>query len=125
MVLGGDTRYDQPWPDVEKIKRRLELRYRLKEEGMRKRYDPFLQIKNVRFTDPAIDRYADLRKRGRNPGAPLKPKIFYTMFGIIFLPVIIVTKLVIDERKPLLEAYESGDIPYKDRPNKTISGLPQ
>ena len=35
--------------------------------------DPFLQVKGVKFSDPAMDRYGDLRKRGRQPGALFSP----------------------------------------------------
>jgi len=121
--MSTDNRFDLPWSELDKIKRRLDIRYRLKDEGIRKRYDPFLQMKGVKFTDPAIDRYADLRKTGRQPGAPFNPKLFYTLIAMLVIPYYTFYKIADWERKPYLEGCASGDISYKERPNKGLIGL--
>lgn len=112
MPLGTDKQYDENWIEQDKIRRRIELKLRLKEEGVRKRYDPFLQIKKVIFTDPATDRYADLRKKGRMPGTPMKPSLYFGMLGVLFIPIILLHRAVEWERQPYLKKRAEGDIPY-------------
>lgn len=122
MPLGNDRQYDLSWAEQDKIRRRLELKQRLKEEGIRKRYDPFLQMKKEIFTDPAVDRYMDFRKTGRMPNTPFKPKLFFTMLGILVVPIWGLKMLIDWERAPYLAGCASGDIPYEDRPLKVVAG---
>jgi hypothetical protein len=121
MPLGGiDTRYDLPGDEIDKIKRRLELKRRLKEENVRQRFNPFKMLKSEPMTDPAVDRYMDLRKRGRMPNVPFKPTTFYGLVAVVCLPIIGLAYLADWERKPYLEGCEKGTIPYKDRKAKAI-----
>uniref|UniRef100_A0A6G1SB19 NADH dehydrogenase [ubiquinone] 1 beta subcomplex subunit 4 n=1 Tax=Aceria tosichella TaxID=561515 RepID=A0A6G1SB19_9ACAR len=116
MPLGGiDTRYDLPHEELDKIRRRLELKRRLKEENVRQRYNPFKMMKSEPMTDPAVDRYMDLRKKGRLPNTPMRPTTFYGMAAALFLPIIGLTYLVEWERKDYLEGCEKGTIPYRER----------
>lgn len=118
MPLGKDTQYDLSWEEQDKIRRRLDLKDRLKQEGVRKRYDPFLQIKKIIFDDPAVDRYMDLRKKGRMPHAPFHPKVFFGGLAWLTVPLFIGWRIVEWERAPYIAACESGDIPYSKRPGK-------
>ena len=121
MPLGGvDTRYNLSWEEQDKIKRRLDIKARLKEEGIRRRYSPYLFMKDELFEDPAIDRYMDLRKRGRLPDTPMKPVIFYGMVALFVVPITIMYYVSKWERKDYLEGCASGDIPYEKRREKTI-----
>lgn len=116
----GDKQYDISWAEQDKIRRRLEIKHRLKAEGVRRRYDPFLQMKCELYQDPALDRYMDLRKRGRLPNTPLKPAIFFYMVGMLTVPVFILNWAIQSERTPYLERCASGDYPYEDRDGKTM-----
>lgn len=121
MPLGTDKQYDLPWDEQDKIRRRLEIKDRLKQEGVRRRYDPFLQMKEKIYSDPAIDRYADLRKKGRVPGAPFKPQIFFGLIGVTVLPIIVFAKIITWERKEWLEKCAVGDIPLSERIGKALN----
>lgn len=121
MPLGGvDTRYDLPWVEQDKIRRRLEIKQRLKQEGIRARYDPFLQMEYKIFNDPAIDRYMDIRKRGRLPNTPMKPTKFYGYAATLFVPIYVLTKLIDWTRKEYLQGCQDGSIPYKDRKYRNV-----
>lgn len=121
MPLGGvDTRYDLSWEEQDKIRRRLEIKNRLKEEGIRKRYSPFLSMKGEIFSDPAIDRYMDLRKRGRMPNTPLKPVIFYGMVAFMVVPMTLIYYGMNWEIKDYHEGCASGEIPYEKRRSKAL-----
>lgn len=63
--------------------------------------------------DPAIDRYMDLRKKGRMPNAPFNPKFFFTCCCFVLLPIGLSTWLTIIERKPYLEAMSKGEYPME------------
>lgn len=119
MPLGGvDTRYNLPWEEQDKIRRRLELKNHLKQENVTKRYSPYLSMKGEHFQDPAIERYMDLRKRGRLPNTPLRPSIFYTLFFILTVPIAAAGYIGTKEREKYLRGCETGEIPYADRFNK-------
>lgn len=121
MPLGGtDQRYDLPHEEQDKIRRRIELRNRLKEEGIRRRYSPFLGLKNEAFQDPAVNRYMDFRKRGRLPNTPFKPSLFYGMVAFTVIPITLLVFAVEWERKDWKEGCESGAIPYEKRPFKAF-----
>ena len=120
MPLGRDQQYDESWSEQEKIQRRMALKYRLKEECVRKKFDPFLQLKGELLVDPAIDRYMDLRKRGRTPGAPMKPQIFFTLVALVFVPIIGLTWAVNWERRDWEKSCEIGDLPYAKRRGKAL-----
>lgn len=115
MVLGADKQYDLPWSEQDKVRRRLELKHRLKLEGVKKRYDPFLQIKEEIISDPAVDRYMDLRKKGRMPGAPFSPKIFFSLVGVTLVPIFVIAHLIEWERKDYLIACANGDLSVAKR----------
>ena len=119
MPLGGiDTRYDLPWTEQDKIRRRLEIKQRLKQEGIRSRYNPFLHMQQKICVDPALDRYLDVRKRGRLPNTPMRPTLFYGMSICIFLPIYLLAKGAEWERKDYLQGCSDGSIPYRDRKNR-------
>lgn len=120
MPLGTDKQYDLSWEEQDKIRRRLELKDRLKLDGIKRKYDPFLTMKNHVYTDPALLRYNDLRKKGRMPGAPFKPQIFFGMIGFIFIPMFVLYQLAEWDRKPYLERCASGDMPYSERRGKSV-----
>lgn len=121
MPLGEDKQYNLSWEERDKINRRLELKHRLKLEGIRKKWDPFLQIKKVPFSDPAVDRYMDMRKTGRMPNAPFKPSLFFSLIGLVFIPFGLVSTVVYYNRRDFLQLCSTGDIPYKDRMGKSIT----
>lgn len=121
MPLGGvDTRYNLSWQEQDKIRRRQELKNHLKQEGITKRYSPYLMMKHDLIQDPAVERYMDLRKRGRLPNTPLKPSIFYGMLMMLAVPIGAMTYIVEQRRKPYLEGCANGDIPYSERINKSM-----
>lgn len=118
--LGRDHQYDESFEEQDKIRRRLELKQRLKVEGIRKRYDPFLQMKGILFSDPSIDRYSELRKRGRTPGSPMKASLFFGMMGFVTVPVYLLSLLYTWKRDPYLEKVASGEISYAEKPFRGI-----
>lgn len=121
MPLGGvDTRYDLPYEEQDKIRRRLEIKRRLKDENVRQRFNPFKMMKSEVLVDPAVERYMDIRKRGRLPNTPFRPTMFYGMAAFLFLPIIVATYVSNWERKPYLEGCEKGTIPYRDRKCKHV-----
>lgn len=120
MPLGADQQYDVSWAEQDKIRRRLELKNRVKMEGIRKRYDPFLQMKKIIFNDPAVDRYMDLRKKGRMPGAPFGARLYFTLVGTTFLPIIAFHYIFKWERHDFLEKCASGDYPIEQRELKSM-----
>lgn len=120
MPLGTDKQYDATWEEQDKIRRRLEIKDRLKQEGIRRKWDPYLHIKGEKFTDPALDRYADLRKKGRMPGTPLKPQVFFGLLSFVFVPIIFFWKASDWERGDMPKRRALGDIPYKDIPRKHL-----
>lgn len=121
MPIGGvDTRYDLPWEEQDKIRRRLELKWRLKEEGVRERYSPFKQMRGEVMTDPAVDRFMDLRKRGRLPNTPFRPSSFYGIMATVLIPIVVMAYIGKWERADYLEGCKNGTIPYKDRKNKLV-----
>lgn len=121
MPLGGsDTRYNLSWEEQDKIRRRLELKKHLKEEGVRKRYSPYLQMKGELLQDPALDRYMDLRKKGRLPNTPMKPSAFYGMLALLIVPVVAAWKISEWETYWYKEGCKTGEVPYKDRLFKSI-----
>lgn len=120
MAFGFDQQYDLSWEEREKITRRQELKNRLKQEGVRKRFDPFMQMRNEVMTDPAIDRYMDLRKKGRMPYTPMKPSLFFSMLGTIFIPIIITAYAIDWEVKDYMEGCRTGDIPYSERKTRGV-----
>lgn len=120
MPLGRDQQYDESWYEQDKIRRRLALKYRLKEECIRKKFDPFLQMKGEIFTDPAVDRYMELRRRGRTPGSPMKPTIFFSLVALTFVPIFALAYGISWERRDFTKACETGDLPYDKRFGKAI-----
>lgn len=118
MPLGLDKQYDLSWEEQDKIKRRLEIKKRLKREVWVKKWDPFLQIAGVKFDDPANTRYMDLRKKGRMPGSPLSPYLFYSFFFWSFAPFVGLAALTHYERKSWLEDCASGKIGPEQRVDK-------
>lgn len=119
MPVGTDQQYDLSWYEQDKVRRRLDLKYRIKQEGIRKRFDPFLQIKHEVYTDPAVDRYMDLRKKGRMPGAPFGPKLFFTLVATTTLPLFAIYYIMDWERRDFLRDCASGDYPMEKRMNKS------
>lgn len=119
MPLGQDQQYDVSWAEQDKIRRRIELKNRVKLEGIKKRYDPFLQMKGIIISDPAIERYTDLRKKGRMPGAPFGPKLFFTLVGLTILPIFIIKEIAEWERRDFLLQCASGDYPLEKRLGKS------
>lgn len=113
MPLGLDKQIDLPYLEQEKIYKRLELKNRLKAEGIRRRYDPFLQLKGVIFSDPAQERYSDMRKKGRLPGTPMRPGLFFQMLAVLFVPIIGGTMLMEWERRDYLKLSSTGDYPLE------------
>lgn len=93
----------------------MEIKDRLKQECIRKRWDPFKHINRIPESDPAIDRYMDLRKKGRMPGAPYKPSLFYGYLAAIFLPMYVLRVIVHWERDPYIKKCEQGEIPSRDK----------
>lgn len=120
MPLGSDQQYDESWIEQDKMRRREEIRRRLKMENVERRYSPFRQLQGILYQDPAIDRYAELRKYGRMPGAPFSPKIFWTLIASTFIPIFVVSELMRWERKDYLKAMANGDIPYEQRKFKLV-----
>lgn len=120
MPLGNDQQYDESWTEQDKVRRRAELRRRLKMENIDKRYSPFRAMQGIKFQDPAVDRYSELRKYGRMPGAPLKPKIFFTLLGLTVVPIYALMKLIDWERRDFLKGMASGEIPYEQRQLKLM-----
>lgn len=120
MPLGEDKQYDESWVEQDKMRRRREIRQRLKLDGINRRYNPFFHLKKKLYSDPAVDRYMDLRKQGRMPGTPFSPKLFFMINGCFFIPIIVIAKLIEWERTPYLKKCESGEIPYADMPAKTM-----
>lgn len=110
-----DQRFGRTREEIDLINRRRELRYRLKEEGMRKRYDPFIQLKVEPFSDPAFERYMDIRKRGRLPGTPLRPASFFGFVSFVFLLPYLISLEVDRHRLPRIAALKNGDIPFEER----------
>lgn len=120
MPLGNDQQYDVSWAEQDKIRRRLELKHRVKLEGIIKKYDPFLQMKGIIFNDPAVDRYMDLRKKGRMPGAPFGAKLYFTLVGMTIIPIFLLRELFTWERRDYLEKCASGDYPLEKREGKSM-----
>ena len=114
-----DTRFDRPWSELDKVKRHLDLWYRLKEESTRKRW-PISPNEGLQVLRAAMDRYVDLRKRGRQSGAPFSPKLFYSMVGMMFIPVIAMWHLAWWEMDPYLRGCATGDVPYESRPKVLV-----
>lgn len=123
MVLGSDTQYDLSWEEQDKIRRRLEIKARLKQENVMKRYNPFHHMKGEPFVDPAVERYMDYRKKGRMPNVPLAPRLFFSYFAMIVVPIGVITYLTELERQPYLAKCESGDLPYIERWGLTSSPI--
>lgn len=115
MPLGEDKQYDESWVEQDKIRRRQQLRERLKLENLEKRYSPFQHLEGILMTDPSVDRYAELRRYGRVPGAPWKPSLFFSLAAAVFLPIIAVYKVIEWERRDYLAGCANGDIPYEQR----------
>lgn len=121
MAIGTDKQYDLSWEEQDKIRRRLELKDRLKQDGIRRRYNPFFHMKGVLYSDPAVDRYMDLRKKGRMPNAPLRPSIFFSMAATVFIPIFGISYLIKWERSDYLRDCASGDYPLEKRMGKSIN----
>lgn len=115
MPLGSDKQYDESWIEQDKVRRRAEIRRRLKLEAIERKYSPFKLDQGILYSDPAIDRYAELRKYGRMPGAPFSPKIFFTLLAVTFVPIIALGRVIHWERKDYLKQMANGDIPYELR----------
>lgn len=120
MPLGEDQQYDETLKEQDKIRRRRELRARLKLENVNRKYNPFFHMKDVTYQDPAIDRYMDLRKHGRMPGSPWKPSKYFGTWLLIIGPIFVISKVVEWERKDWLQKVSSGEISYKERQGKTL-----
>lgn len=119
MPLFTDKQIDLNWKEQDKIRRRLEIKNRLKDEGIRRRFDPFGMVNRQHFVDPAHERYADLRKRGRMPGAPFRPGLFFGMVISVLGPMVLLSYLVKMERDPWRAAVERGDIPVEQRSGRS------
>lgn len=115
MTLGTDKQFDLSWAEQDKIRRRLEIKNRLKAEGIDVRYSPLRHLKGEHFVDPATERYMDLRKKGRMPGAPFKPSMFFGIWGMIFIPFGIIWYCMEAERQPWLAKIASGELPVSER----------
>lgn len=121
MPLGRDQQYDETWAEQDKVRRRKELKLRLKAESIRGRFNPFLHMKEIPFIDPAVERYCDLRKKGRMPNAPFSPKLFFTISSGVFIPIILLAYAMEWERRPYLEACAKGEYPIEKRYYKSHS----
>jgi len=121
MPLGTDRQYDISWEEQDKIRRRLAIKERLKQEYVRRKWDPFKQMKGEPVLDPAIERYMDLRKWGRLPGAPYKPSMYFSLLAGFWIPVALVMYAVNWERKDYLEKCSTGDYPYSKRRYKDLA----
>lgn len=115
MALGFEQQPNLSWQEQDKVRRRNEIRDRLKQECIRKRWDPFRHMNKIPETDPAIDRYMDLRKKGRMPGAPFKPSLFYGYMFLLFAPIYGLTKLVEWERSIYIGKCERDEIPSEEK----------
>lgn len=123
MPLGRDQQYDETWVEQDKIRRRLELKRSLKMESVQARYNPFFHIKDKPCLDPAIERYMDIRKKGRMPNAPFSPKLFFTISSVCILPIAVLAyAMEVFERRPFLEACAKGEYPIEKRLMKHMSG---
>lgn len=120
MPLGLDKQYDVDWKEQDLIRRRQELKNRLKQEGIRKRFDPYLHIKKVLYSDPALEKYMDFRKKGRTPGGPFKPSLFFGFLAMWIVPISILHHFSWGSREPYLEASAKGDYPLEKRLGKHI-----
>lgn len=116
MPYNQDKQWNLSVEEQDKVRRRAELQRRVKEEGIRKRWDPYRTMRREPFVDPAIERFVDLRKKGRCPNSPMPAKTFYKMLAFVFVPITLVSLAVHYERKDWLEGCKSGDIPYEKRP---------
>lgn len=114
MPLGVDQQYDLSWEEQDKIRRRLELKKKLKIEGVNRRYNPFRMIDKIVFSDPANDKFMDIRKKGRLPGAPYGPKKFFSMVALLVVPWYLLYKIIDYERRPWLERLKNGEVPITE-----------
>ena len=119
MPLGTDKQYDISWEEQDKIRRRLEIKDRLKQDGIRLRFDPFIQLKKQVYSDPAVERYMDMRKVGRLPNTPLKPSIFFSILASLTLPVVAIYYVMKWERADYLRLCSTGDYPVEKIPFKS------
>lgn len=120
MPLGDDKQYDETWEELDKVRRRQEIRRRLKAELIELRWNPFRQMKKETFIDPAHARYMDLRKKGRMPGAPFSLKVFFSLLSVTLIPIGISWFFIKTERKYWLREVEKGEIATSQRWGKTV-----
>lgn len=107
-LAGEDKQINLSWQEQDRIRRRLEIKDRLKQECIRQRWDPFRHMNKQVEQDDAILRYMDLRKKGRLPGAPMRPTYFFGGLAMLFVPIFVLAKLADIERKPYLEKKKAG-----------------
>lgn len=115
MPYNLDQQYDLSSKEKDKVLRRAELQRLMKQQGIRNRWDPYRSMRHEPVSDPALDRYSDLRKKGRCPNTPMPATRFFAYISMIVVPISLLTILVNYERKDWIAGCESGEIGYEKR----------
>ena len=110
-----DNQHDLTWEEQDRIKRRLDIKNKLKQEYVRKYHDPFLQIQRQIAKDPAVERFLAMRKTGRLPNSPLPFRYFARFLIVVFLPIPLYGLYYKRQVTELNRKVNSGKLPYEDR----------
>lgn len=111
----NDKQYDLTFDEQDKIRRRLEIKNKLKAEYVRKYHDPFMSIQQQIAKDPAVERFLAMRKIGRLPNSPIPFRRFLHIMIVAFLPIPLYGfyyKYQVDEFNRKIN---SGELSYEDR----------
>ncbi|RWS04515.1 hypothetical protein B4U79_04276 [Dinothrombium tinctorium] len=110
----GDNQYDLSPYELDKIRRRREIRERLRHEFNKKYFNPYNSAYRVVPTDPMVQRFMAARVSFYDYWKP-SWRSFFQWFGLQVAPVIVFTVLVTYERKNREKKYKSGEISYEER----------
>lgn len=114
MPLPDNQYYESP-EEQDKVRRRIEIKNRLKKESVNLKYNPFRMMQKQLYQDPAVDRYLDMRKNGLTPSGAINRRLYFTYMGVFFGTIYVTTRLIAWERATNEQKFATGKIPYQDR----------
>ncbi|KAI1294700.1 hypothetical protein HDE_05946 [Halotydeus destructor] len=105
--------------ELDRMRRRREIRQRLQAEFNRKYYNPLKAVYNTDLMDPAVQRLMAARTARYEHWKP-SWKSFAVYFSCTFLPIIVYAKYLFYARGEKEKLYRAGLIPAKDRSAKWV-----
>jgi hypothetical protein len=110
----GDQQYDVSAAEMDRMKRRAEIRTKLQAEFNRMTYNPYRMVHRIEMLDPAVQRFMAAHVARFDYWKP-DWKSFWIYLGTHFVPIALFAWVLGNDKTQFERKCRTGEISYHDR----------